>query len=151
MLVLVRGLPGSGKSTLARGLRDYAAFSHRETDKFFERVDGTYDFNPKLLSTAHAWCQRRAEKSLIFHVNCVVSNTFTQLWEIQPYLDMAAQYEEPVVVVKCVGEYGSIHNVPATISEKMKARWEDYPGEISYDGDFNTFVEKLKAVEIAHG
>lgn len=126
-LILVRGLPGSGKSTFAVTVADFLW----ETDRYWTRPDGTYDFNPKLIKQAHKWCQGHVEVSLsMTRESTSVSNTFTQLWEMQPYIDMAEKYGAELVVYKMTGEFQNIHNVPPETIEKMKNRWEDYPGEI---------------------
>lgn len=127
-LILVRGLPGSGKTTW---VQEVGPFDYFETDMYWLRPDGEYDFNPRLIRKAHAWCQEQVEFCLMEDFEQVlVSNTFTQLWEMQPYLDMAEKYGYEVEVRKMMGNHGSIHNVPQDTIDKMKARWEDYPGEI---------------------
>ena len=86
-LVLIRGLPGSGKTTMARVLA-LVGYEHYEADQYFER-DGQYQFNPSELPKAHAWCLARVKESMALGVSCVVANTFTRLWEMQPYIDAA--------------------------------------------------------------
>ena len=120
-LILVRGLPGSGKSTYAASLSGYR---HFETDMFFEKKDG-YKFDPEQLGQAHMWCQKIVKHELQMGANVVVSNTFTQRWEMQPYLDMAKEFNVPVDIVVMRGNYKSIHNVPDQAIERMRARWED--------------------------
>ena len=43
---------------------------------------------------------------------------------MQPYLDAAERFGANVDVVLATGEYGSVHNVPASAIEAMKARFE---------------------------
>lgn len=118
-LVLIRGLPGSGKSTLARKMAD--THCHVEADKYFERQGDGYVFNPKDLPAAHAWCQKQTKELLDSGFNVVVSNTFTQKWEMEPYLKMGY----PVKIITATGNYNNIHGVPPETIERMKARWED--------------------------
>jgi hypothetical protein len=56
----------------------------------------------------------------------VVSNTFTQEWEMQPYFDMAAKHGYRVVSLIVENRHGnqSIHSVPPETIEKMKNRFE---------------------------
>ncbi len=125
-LTLIRGLPGSGKSTLARAICDSVASgvtSHYEADMYFVDDDDAYEFNPEWLTDAHEWCQRATQGRLNDGFNVVVSNTFTTLREMQPYLDM--KYDK-LQIIECKGDFGSIHDVPAAVVERMKARWEEY-------------------------
>ena len=132
-LFLIRGLPGSGKSTLARNLcyafssgPNYYPWVHIEADMYFERI-GTYLFVPSELRKAHAWCQDQVEDSLENGYSCVVSNTFSRIWEMQPYLDMAKEFNCKLTVITCEGQYENTHNVPQETVNEMKQRWERYP------------------------
>ena len=125
-LTLIRGLPGSGKSTLAQAVCNgvEAGISiHYEADMFFEDEDGRYTFDGQQIGEAHEWCQESTRQSLANGLNVVVSNTFTTLREMQPYLDM--KYDK-LQIIECKGNFGSIHDVPAAAVERMKARWEGY-------------------------
>ena len=120
MLILIRGLPGSGKSTLARSI----AFNreHYEADDYWK----DRRFDPKFLHLAHKECQEKTRKALREGKDVIVANTFTRLWEMQPYLEMT----EDVVVYRATGKFESIHCVPQKTIDKMKRRFEDYDGEI---------------------
>lgn len=131
-LLLYRGLPGSGKST--RAVRDVAhsgpRSTHLEADDYMIDDTGKYRFRPDLLPAAHMWCLETARIMLLKGYTVCVSNTFTTIKEMQPYLDVAAQTKSLVEVYKCTGTFGSVHNVPDATLERMKARWETYPSEI---------------------
>jgi len=56
----------------------------------------------------------------------VVSNTFTQEWEMQPYIDMAKDNGYKVFTIVVENRHGgkNEHNVPDEIIDKMKGRFE---------------------------
>jgi len=133
ILHIVRGLPGSGKSTKSRELANAVNFSSEcEADDYFITSRG-YEFNPKELPEAHAWCKERAKNAMATDVPVViVSNTSSQLWEFQPYLDMAKKYGY-TVKVNDIFDGGktdeelakrNVHKVPLEVIKKMRARWE---------------------------
>jgi tRNA uridine 5-carbamoylmethylation protein Kti12 len=123
-LVLIRGLPGSGKSTLAKSL----GCLHVEADMFFMR-DAVYQYDKKRIKQAHIWCLSTARMASGYRCDVVVSNTFTTIKEMEPYFGMV--YDK-LRVIKCVGDYGNVHDVPADVLKKMASRWEDYEGEEIY-------------------
>lgn len=122
-LILIRGLPGSGKSTIAKMYRRMG-FHHYEADMYFQGLFG-YNFDPTKLREAHEWCQKQTQNSLLRGYSVVVANTFTQLWELQPYLDMASDLGAEVEIIVATGNYRNIHGVPDEIIERMRERWED--------------------------
>lgn len=122
-LIIIRGLPGSGKTTLAR---EFAArgYDHHEADQYFERDNGRYEFVPSRIGRAHEWCQNKVKGSLSAGHNCVVANTFSRKWEIQPYIDMAHEFGATTKIIEAKGEWKNIHGVPEGVVEKMRLRWE---------------------------
>jgi len=126
-LLLIRGLPGYGKSTLARQRALGQGYVHLETDLFFTDGDGHYHFDPTLLPEAHKWCQDQTENSMKAGKNVVVSNTFSQFWEMQPYFKLAATYGYDATVITTTGDFKSTHNVPEHVIQQMRDRWEGFP------------------------
>ena len=120
-LILLRGLPGSGKSTLAKRICN----KHVEADEFFV-VNGVYQFDPTKLKQAHEWCRQRTMFWMEQGYNVVVSNTFTQEWEMEAYYKLAEQYDYRVhsLVVENRHEGVNKHGVPADKLEQMKNRFE---------------------------
>ena len=128
-LILVRGISGSGKTTYAKKLvKDDPTLSHYEADMYFYQ-NGEYKFNPAKLKDAHAWCKAQTEIDMICGKSVIVSNTFTQKWEIQPYIELGKKYGAEVIIKKAIGNYQNIHGVPIETLKKMKDRWEDLDGE----------------------
>jgi predicted kinase len=123
-LFLLRGLPGSGKSTLAKSLGG----EYYEADMYFIRgLNDVYQFDASKLKDAHEWCQMIVQASMFFNKErIVVSNTFTQEWEMQPYYDLAEKYGYRVysLVVENRHEGVNEHGVPADKLEQMKQRFE---------------------------
>jgi predicted kinase len=125
-LWLIRGLPGSGKSTIAKQIvRDNPNTSHYEADMYFIDSKGNYVYNPALIKNAHNWCQTKTEKDLKAGKNVVVSNTFTQTWEMDWYKKVAKEVGADVKVIVAKGNYKNVHGVPEEILAKMKQRWQD--------------------------
>ncbi len=56
----------------------------------------------------------------------VVSNTFTQEWEMKPYYEMAEYFEYKVFSIIVENRHGGIneHNVPEEVLTKMRERFE---------------------------
>jgi predicted kinase len=126
-LFLVRGIPGSGKSTFAKELDGI----HFETDNYF-MVDGEYNFDSSKLKEAHQWCQNEVNNAMILNHTAkindriVVSNTFTQEWEMKPYFEMAKEWGYTVFSIIVENRHGGVneHGVPEDKLKMMKNRFE---------------------------
>jgi predicted kinase len=133
ILYIVRGIPGSGKSTLAEKLVGHD-FLVCEADKYFvDKETGEYKFDFTKIKEAHKFCQDLVETymkdSLVndqFYREIAVSNTFTQEWEMEHYMELAKKYGYTVFTLVVENRHGgkNIHNVPEEIIEKMKQRFE---------------------------
>jgi predicted kinase len=129
-LYLLRGLPGSGKSTLANQIGD----THFEADMYFINENGEYIFNGADIKKAHQWCQSQVELAMIQnHItygldssDIVVSNTFTQGWEMEPYYKLAESYGYRVFSLIVENRHGgeNIHGAPENKIEEMRVRFE---------------------------
>ena len=123
-LFLLRGPPGSGKSTLAKSLGG----EHYEADMYFTRgLDNVYQFDASKLKNAHEWCRMITESSMMdSKEKIVVSNTFTQEWEMEAYYKLADKYGYQVYSLIVENRHGGVneHGVPADKLEAMRNRFE---------------------------
>ena len=125
LLFIVRGLPGSGKSTFAKSLGSV----HFESDMYF--MEGNeYKFDITKIKKAHEWCQNQVEISMkngnIGDSRIAVSNTFTQEWEMKPYVELAEKYGYTVFTIIVENRHGGVntHNVPEETLNAMLNRFE---------------------------
>lgn len=128
-LYLTRGIPGSGKSTFAKTLGG----THFETDMYFiDPKNGKYSFDASKLKEAHAWCQNSVNTAMVLNhttgenETIVVSNTFTQEWEMEPYFELAKIYGYTVFSIIVENRHGgqNQHGVPSDKLEAMRKRFE---------------------------
>ena len=131
-LILLRGLPGAGKTTVANFIWNEYAIC--EADKYFiDKETGEYRFDATKLKAAHEWCRNEVEIRMKdnqvnpqYYPEIVVSNTFTQEWEMQPYFDLAKKYDYTVFSLIVENRHGSVnvHGVPEEKLQQMKNRFE---------------------------
>jgi len=124
-MIIIRGLPGSGKTTEANKIKKVnPSIEHYEADMFIT-VNGEYKFSPETIPYSHEWCKSMTAKALMDGKDAIVSNTFTQQWQIDPYIKMAKVFNADIELITCRGEYGSVHGVPEETMERMRAGWEE--------------------------
>jgi 50S ribosomal subunit-associated GTPase HflX len=126
-LYIIRGCSGAGKSTIAKMLVGNKDYRHKEADMYFIDRDGNYNFVPSKLKEAHKWCQEEVEFLMnLEHSPVVVSNTFTQEWEMKPYFELAEKYGYTVfsLIVENRHKGKNQHNVPEGKIEEMRNRFE---------------------------
>ena len=83
--------------------------------------NGIYKYRPSELTDAHIWCKWHTETLLRGGKDVVVSNTFTEMWELEYYVKLGYK----TIIIDAKGNYKSIHDVPEKIMAKMIARFED--------------------------
>lgn len=127
-LFLFRGLPGSGKSTAAATQENW---DHRvlETDMFLKNKDGDFEFDAARLPWAHDQCFKMALEFLDMGFDVSVANTFTRLWEMEPYLAIP---DVKIFIIEMKTQFKSIHDVPDESFRRMQARWEELPADFPW-------------------
>jgi predicted kinase len=130
-LFLIRGSPGAGKSTFANFIWNEYAIC--EADKFFVDKEGTYNFDASKLREAHEWCRDEVETRMKdntlnpqYYPEIVVSNTFTQEWEMEAYYELAKKYGYTVFSLIVENRHNGVneHGVPADKLDQMRNRFE---------------------------
>jgi len=138
-LILVRGVSGAGKSTIGEMFDDGATTRILSTDDLFY-VDGEYKFDPSKLAEYHQAIIAKVESIMVeynwkimdhdyswFPIDrIVVCNTFTQMWEMEPYFNLAKKYDWRIhtIIVENMHGSDSIHDVPADVIKSQKERFE---------------------------
>lgn len=126
-LILLRGLPGSGKSTLANVLSENGRHPVFSVDDFFIDLQGNYQFEFEKNHIAYKQCQNNTIKALVAGVEKIfVANTFTMLWEMEPYFQFASQYNYTLFVIT-VEKYHNgqnIHHIPDEQLKKMADKYK---------------------------
>lgn len=126
-IYIVRGCPGSGKSTFAKTLGGI----HIEADQYFVDADGNYNFDGSKIKLAHEYCRLKTKawmeinKDQVSEDKIVVSNTFTQEWEMESYFELAKEFGYAVFTIVVENRHGgtNVHNVPEDKIEQMKNRF----------------------------
>ena len=126
MVTIIRGLPGSGKSTYARN--NFPGILIVEAD-MFAMIDGQYRFSIDRLSDCHWAAQQIAGLAIQLGADVVITGTMTTRKEIAPYVNLANNLEQDYQILHCTGAHGTIHDVPESTIEKMRARWEPWDDE----------------------
>ena len=138
-LILVRGVAGAGKSTIGEMFDDGATTRILSTDDLFY-VDGEYKFDPSKLAEYHQAIIDKVESIMVeydwkimdhdyswFPIDrIVVCNTFTQMWEMEPYFNLAKKHDWCIHTIIAENRHGSdsIHDVPADVIKSQRERFE---------------------------
>lgn len=128
-LLIVRGHPGSGKTKLSNEyeLNGYQSF---ENDAYFTDSNGIYKFDLANHQKAKDVCLQKTKKALDKGFNVVVSNTFTKLSEMEPFISYAKEKGIPVRVIEMELNFENVHSVPEQVVIDKKNQFEPFEGAI---------------------
>lgn len=122
VLIICRGIPGSGKTSFAQLLGTKAICC---ADDYVTR-NGVYNWKPTTVGASHDWCQRKCRRFMKAQVErIVVANTSTTIKELQPYFELAEQFNYKVFSIIIETRHGNqnVHSVPEETLEKMRSRF----------------------------
>jgi predicted kinase len=147
------GIPGSGKSTTCKRLAtDYLSkgFSVEicSADDFFMK-SGTYQFDFKLLGSAHKMCQGLFKGALERNTDIViVDNTNIRPQDRKYYYKVAEEHGYTIVLEVIQGdvdicEQRNVHGVPRETIQRMKTMLTLSSGKyiVTFNSNNNTFDE----------
>ena len=124
-LVIIRGLPGSGKTSLAKEIATKCGYMHFENDHYLETHRG-YEADRISRIKAKRWCYWSVRNALQEGHKVVVSNVFAAISHFQDYRDLTESH----LVIDCVGEFKTTHDIPEETLAEMRANWEPYPSAL---------------------
>lgn len=125
-LILLRGLPGSGKSTLANVLSENGRYPVISVDDFFTDQHGNYQFEFEKNHVAYRQAEDNTLKALQAGAEKIfVANTFTMLWEMEPYFKLASEFNCKLFVAT-IEKYHNGQNIHHVSVEQLQKMAEKY-------------------------
>ncbi len=148
-VVLVGGLPGTGKSTLAQALARQAGFELIRSDQIRKELAaqsslvGVHraDLDPSEIYTrewtdkTYQSCLDRADAALFDGKRVLIDATFRQESQRQRFLDLAATWGVPAVLLLCQAD-------PDTIKSRLDKRRDDVS-----DADWSIYLQAAERWE----
>ncbi len=126
-LVLLRGLPGAGKSDFAKLISEQGKYPFFSVDDYFTDSAGQYFFEFSENHKAYKYCLLKTEEALSMGFEkVIVHNTFTMMWEMEPYFKLAEQYRCKIYVLT-VEHYHNQQNTHQISEEQIRKMADKYP------------------------
>jgi predicted kinase len=126
-LILLRGLPGSGKTEFAELISENGKYPVFSVDDYFTNSDtGEYSFIYDKNHLAYKSCIDKTEAALKNKLlKVIVHNTFTMLWELEPYFKLASENRYKLFVLT-VEKYHAGKNNHGVTDEQLRKMAEKY-------------------------
>jgi predicted kinase len=126
-LFLLRGLPGCGKSTIARLIADNDKHPVFSVDDYFTGPGGHYEFRYNENHKAYEACEKNVKEAMLScKPKIFVHNTFTHIWEMEPYFKMAKE-EGYQIHVMTVENYHGSDNIHGINTDQIRKMADKYP------------------------
>lgn len=123
-LYIIRGLPGSGKTTFAETLLSSGVISsYHEADQYMVDESGNYYYDAGMLGLCHNSCRVAATLALKQGKSVAIYNTTTTKRELDALINIANSCGASYSIIRMSGMFGSIHNVPQEVIDKMRNRF----------------------------
>jgi hypothetical protein len=123
-LKLYRGLPGSGKTT--RSKEENLDFLHYESDHLFCDTSGKYRFDMQIYKDAKDFIYKIVDIALSRGESVALSGVFPLKKSTEEYELLAEFHNAEFNIITCIENFGSIHNVPLFVINKMTADFETF-------------------------
>lgn len=125
-LILLRGLPGSGKTTLAKVLSETKWPVFSVDDYFTDPTTGEYRFSYQDNHLAYKACTEKTKQAMMMGTEKIfIDNTFTLEWEIEPYFNLAKEFNYRVFVITVENRHQG-KNIHGISKEQLKKMAEKY-------------------------
>ena len=123
VMYIIRGVPGSGKTSLAEILeRDLLAIVC-EADDYFYNEDNEYVYDKSQINEAHKYCFDKVHKTMMKRGNVIISNTSSEEWELQKYIDLANDFGYDIQIITLQSTFSNIHDVPREVLDKFDKKF----------------------------
>ncbi|XDD50976.1 AAA family ATPase [Leptospira sp. WS92.C1] len=126
-LFLIRGLPGAGKTTVTKSLAENGRYPIFSIDDYFvDPKTKEYNFDYRQNHLAYKNCEENTRKALEKGISKVfVDNTFTLSWEMEPYFQLASNFQYVIFVLTVENYHGgkNIHSIEIDQLKKMASKY----------------------------
>ncbi|KAG8179405.1 hypothetical protein JTE90_026305 [Oedothorax gibbosus] len=100
VMFILRGPPSTGKATLSEMLTTtYPEAEFCCADSYFKNSFASPVRSKASIADSHVYCEKKAKEACLSNAKTIiVQNTHIRKWEMQPYLDLAAEFHYTVIM-----------------------------------------------------